>query len=81
MTIHYDIGTDTLYVTFGDKSNSYGDARGSIILMRDADTDALTGITVLSFHRTKAAGELANLQADLGISFERDIEPKLAGIV
>lgn len=47
---HYDNDNDILYYTIGDKSNSYGDEEpDNIVIMRDIETDVMTGITVLNF--------------------------------
>ena len=74
--IDYDSRFDTLYVALGDKSNSYGDdSADDIILMRDMDTDEITGFTVLSFLRKYARAALPKLPQHLNISFERDIIP------
>lgn len=46
----YDKKHDILYYTIMDKSNSYGDEEpDNIVLMRDIDTDILTGITIMNF--------------------------------
>lgn len=46
----YDSNSDILYCTFRDKSNSYGDEDpDNIVVMRDIDTDIITGITILNF--------------------------------
>ena len=48
----YDSDNDILYCTFGDKTNSYGDEDpDNVVVMRDMDTDDITGITVLNFGR------------------------------
>ena len=47
--IDYDEKHDVLYVVIGDKANSYGDdSQDDIVIMRDFDTDELTGFTILS---------------------------------
>lgn len=79
MKINYDKRFDTLYVALGDKSNSYGDdSMGSVIIMRDLDTDEITGITILSFLKKYHAHSLPELPPQLGISFENDILPAIS---
>jgi len=48
--INYDNDHDVLYCRFSDTNNSYGDEFiDNIVLLKDFDTDVLTGITVLDF--------------------------------
>ena len=51
MRINYDKESDTLYIVIADNSNSYGDNDNGIIIMRDIDTDEITGLTILSAHK------------------------------
>lgn len=47
--IDYDEKQDVLYVAIGDKTNSYGDdSEDDVLVMRDFDTDRITGFTILS---------------------------------
>lgn len=47
--IDYDEKQDVLYVAIGDKTNSYGDdSQDDILVMRDFDTDEITGFTISS---------------------------------
>lgn len=47
MMINYDEKHDVLYVAIGNKANSYGDdSDGDVIVMRDFDTDRITGFTI-----------------------------------
>lgn len=74
--VDYDSHFDTLYVALGDKSNSYGDEDiDDLILMRDLDTDDITGFTILSFFRKLSLAALPKLPQCLNLSFERDILP------
>ena len=77
MKINYDKKFDTLCVVLTDNSNSYGDAIGSVILMRDIDTDAITGITILSYKTQCRGGSFPALPKEAGLSFEKDIAPQL----
>ena len=78
ISIDYDSRFDTLYVALGDKANSYGDdSQNDIIFMRDADTEAITGFTVLSFLKKYRSNKLPELPDSIGFSFERDILPKI----
>ena len=48
--INYDSAYDVLYYKIGDTSNSYGDEDiDDIIILRDLDTDAVTGYTIMNF--------------------------------
>lgn len=49
----YDAAFDVLHVSFGkDGHNSYGDdSERGLIFLRDIDSDALTGLTVMNFLR------------------------------
>ena len=45
--IDYDEKHDVLYVAIGDKANSYGDdSEDDVLVMRDFDTDRITGFTI-----------------------------------
>ena len=47
MKIDYDRRFDTLYVAVSSNLNSYGDdSSNGVVIMRDMDTDAVTGITI-----------------------------------
>lgn len=47
---HYDQQFDTLYYTLGDTSHSYGEEEiDDIVILRDLESDEITGITVLNF--------------------------------
>lgn len=77
MKINYDNRFDTLCVVLSDNSNSYGDdTLNNIILMRDMDTDEITGVTILSFLKKYHSGALSQLP-DLGFSIETDILPNI----
>lgn len=78
MKINYDNRFDTLYVVLSDNSNSYGDdTLNDIILMRNMDTDEITGVTILSFLKKYHSGALSKLPLDLGFSIETDILPNI----
>ena len=81
MKINYDSRFDTLYVVLSDNLNSYGDdTLGNVIVMRDIDTDTVTGVTILSFLKKYKSGSLPQLPADIGFSIEADILPNLPDI-
>ncbi|MDR0857540.1 MAG: hypothetical protein LBN97_00735, partial [Oscillospiraceae bacterium] len=47
---YYDRNNDVLYLTFSDKSNSYGDDTNErVTVMRDWGTDEVTGLIVYDF--------------------------------
>lgn len=50
--IDYDSKFDVMNYIFGDTSNSYGDEDlGNIVILKDMDTDAITGYTIMNFKR------------------------------
>lgn len=78
MKYDYDSRHDTLYVAFAPKNNSYGDdSQAGIILMRDIETDDITGFTILSFLKKWKSQSLPKLPESLNISLEDDILPLL----
>ena len=78
MKINYDKHFDTLYVAVASNDNSYGDdSQNSIILLRDMDTEEITGITILSFMKKYQTNTLPELPIELGISIEDDILPRI----
>ena len=68
----YDKINDVLYVTFVPDSDSYGDETGGVVLLRDMDTDAITGLTIFSPKKFKAAREkdLALVAKNTGRQFD-----------
>lgn len=51
-SFHYDYANDILYYSMENKDHSYGDEDpDNIVFMKDIDTDAITGITILDFVR------------------------------
>ncbi len=63
--IDYDTKYDVLYYSHGDTSNSYGDEIDNrLILLRDINTDNITGITVLDFmHYCLSNNEIINVMS------------------
>lgn len=49
MVLSYDEKYDILYLSFFDRSRSYGDEEDGIVIMRDMETDEITGITIYDF--------------------------------
>ena len=50
--ISYDNKFDVLYFSFEESNNSYGDEiDDNIVMMKDIDTNNITGITVMGFLR------------------------------
>lgn len=64
--IDYDTKFDVLYYSLGDTSNSYGDEIDNrLILLRDIDTDNITGITVLDFmHYCMSNNEIVDVMSN-----------------
>jgi hypothetical protein len=55
-TMYYDETYDMLYLTFADKSASYGDdVSANLTVMRDLDTDELTGAIITEFKQKRGA--------------------------
>lgn len=78
MKFDYDRRFDTLYIALGDKSNSYGDdSLDGAILMRDMETEDITGITILSFLKKYRSHLIPKLPDSLEISIEDDIIPMI----
>lgn len=49
LEINYDREADVLYIGIKDRSNSYGDEFGDLILLKDMDTEEITGLTIMDF--------------------------------
>lgn len=50
--INYDKKYDTLYYCMFSTANSYGDdIDGNIVLMRDMDTEQITGVTIIGYKK------------------------------
>ena len=74
--IDHDKDNDVLYIGIGDRSNSYGDEEEEgIILLRDIDTEELTGVTILDFLYRYKHKQLDCIP--FPINFERDVIPQL----
>lgn len=72
----YDDEFDVLYLTFSDKSNSYGDdISDCVTVMRDWDTDIITGLTIFDFMRLYKADELRNTDMPVEVNFAKDVVP------
>ena len=58
ITHNYDDRHDVLYIGVADRTNSYGDELpdGTIVL-RDADTNAVTGFTIFDFKKSQMGGK------------------------
>lgn len=53
MKYNYDSKFDVLYIELTDNSNSYGDdSNDGFVLMKDIDTDEVTGVTIMNFNKT-----------------------------
>lgn len=49
MKVTYDEPHDVLYVTIGDKFNSYGSEENGFIILRNWDTDEVVGVNIMDF--------------------------------
>ena len=76
--IDYDAKFDTLYVGYKCRATSYGDdSLGDIIILRDVDTDDVTGFTILSFLKKYHNNRLPKLPSEIECSIEKDILPSI----
>ena len=67
--INYDRRADVLYVSISDTGNSYGvEDDFGLVFLRDANTDELTGITILGFRKQR------NYEAIRRLLLEEDIQ-------
>lgn len=49
MLLSYDVSTDTLFIHIADQKRSYGEEKDGITVLRDLDTDEITGYIVAGF--------------------------------
>jgi hypothetical protein len=64
---YYDAEHDVIYVTFADKSNSYGeDVSESMTVMRDYETNSITGLIIYDYARLKQSGALGVFSSLIG---------------
>lgn len=76
--INYDNKFDTLYVWLSDGRNSYGDdSKAGIILLRDIDTDHITGFTILHFIKKYKNSDLPELPKEVHCSIKNDVLPHI----
>lgn len=76
--VNYDERFDVLYVGIGDKTNSYGDdSQDDILVMRDFDTDEITGFTIFGFMKKLKENSLPTIPKETNVSFNRDIIPQV----
>lgn len=76
MKINYDKKYDTLCVNFSDTSNSYGDDSDSnIVLLRDMNTDEITGFTIYKFLKKYTTKHLPNILENFELSIKDEILP------
>lgn len=58
-TFNYDITYDTLYISFADRSNSYGvDVGNGWVVTKDIETEEITGITIFDAKKKYQASKL-----------------------
>ena len=78
MQVHLDRKNDILYLCIYDCSNSYGDESDEgVIVLRDMDTDQITGITIMDFLQHYRKRDLNKLSLPVNIDFSRDVFPSL----
>lgn len=76
LKINYDKTYDIMYVSVGNKANSYGDEKiDGLVIMKDLDTDEITGFTVFGFKKRLEEGSLYDLTIsdDINLRSMKDI--------
>lgn len=72
--VNYDNRFDTLYVAFSDGANSYGDdSEVGVIIMRDLNSDSITGFTLFHFMKKFKTDQLPAIFTQLPNSIVREI--------
>lgn len=61
--VNYDDEANILYISLKDTSNSYGDSFDNYIILRDIDTDEVTGITLLDFKKQSERIETRDIRS------------------
>lgn len=78
LSLNYDNKNDILYLGFADKSNSYGDeVVDGFVIMRDINTDKITGFTIFDFCAKYNNNQLVNLPLPFPIDFDNEVISKL----
>ena len=47
--LSYDESHDVLYITIADKSNSYGEEDNGTVVLKDWDSDSITGLIIMDY--------------------------------
>lgn len=72
--VDYDKRFDVLYVALSDKKHSYGDdSRPGLVIMRDLDSDQITGFTVFSFSKRMQDHSLSSLLKSASLSIDESV--------
>lgn len=78
LKINYDRTNDIMYFSLGDKSNSYGDEIvDGFVVMRDIETDEITGFTIFDFIKKYESNNLYSLPLPIPIDFDADVIAKI----
>jgi uncharacterized protein YuzE len=74
LKINYDNEFDIMYISLGDPKPSYGEEEiPGLILLKDINTDEITGITIFDFKKRLEEDSLRNLDLPIKIDFEQQI--------
>lgn len=78
MVIDFDAKNDVLYIVLTPSHLSYGEDRDGVVIMRDVDTDEITGLTIFDFKRKYNNNSLSDELLPKRFSFGKDVYPKLS---
>jgi len=71
LKFNYDNKYDILYILLSDSKNSIGDEEyDGLVVMRDEDTDEITGLTIFGFWDKYQNGLLPVLPDEININFD-----------
>ena len=70
LKINYDNEFDILYISFNSTINSYGDDRyAGIVILKDIDTDNITGVTIFGFKKKYVKNNLPDLKLPYSLDY------------
>jgi len=79
INLNYDNKFDVLYIAFGNeeyRKNSLADEEyNGLVVMRDEDTDDVTGLIVYGFKDKYYKNKIPIFPTDVKINMERDVFP------
>ena len=79
LSLNYDKKHDVLYISIGAPKPSYGDEEKSgVVILRDINTDEITGITIFDFKKRLESNSLNVLDLPINIDFINDVNPYIS---